>query len=142
MKHARLGDNVTVHYTLRLENGSVVDSSETGPPVEFILGEGGLPARVEQTLVGMTVGDHTRLDLTSEDGYGPRFDDLTMVVKKDRFPAEVEPHVGLSLELAHPNGVVLPVTVTGMDDSSITLDANHPLAGRNLSVDLCLVGIA
>ena len=141
MATAHAGHTVHVHYTGRLADGTVFDSSEGGEPLVFTLGEGEVIAGFDDGVTGMAVGDTKTIEVPAAEGYGARREDLVLPVPRAQFPPEIAPEVGQQLELGMDDGGSLPVTITQVKDDVIVLDANHPLAGKTLLFDLELVGI-
>ncbi|HKK92092.1 MAG TPA: peptidylprolyl isomerase [Longimicrobiales bacterium] len=142
MANASSGDTVHVHYTGRLEDGTVFDSSEGRDPLEFKLGEGSVIAGFEQAVEGLSVGEKADARLEPEEAYGPVRDDLVMAVPREQLPDGMDPDVGDQLAMQTQDGQNLPVTVVDTDESSVKIDANHPLAGKTLIFELELVDIA
>lgn len=141
MAAAKQGDTVHVHYTGRLEDGTVFDSSEGKDPLAFVLGTGHVIPGFEQAVEGMSPGEQVSTKVDPEDAYGPRSDELVLDVPSENFPGSDDPSVGQRFEMSTPDGQRLPVTVTEVGDESVKIDANHPLAGRELEFDLELVKI-
>lgn len=141
MAEAKSGDTVKIHYTGRLEDGTVFDSSRERAPLEFTLGEGQVIPGVEDAVGGMGQGESKTARIPATEAYGPHREELVLVVGPDKFPENVEPDVGQRLQMQQPNGQAVAVTVTDVSDQGIQLDANHPLAGRDLTFDLELVEI-
>lgn len=139
--HAREGDKVKVHYTGTLKDGTVFDSSRGRDPLEFTIGAGRLIPDFEQTVIGMSLGESRTITILAENAYGEYRDELVLVVDRDRFPPDLRPDVGQQLELRRPDGRVQTVTVAETSELSVTLDANHPLAGRDLTFDIELVEV-
>jgi FKBP-type peptidyl-prolyl cis-trans isomerase 2 len=135
------GDTVKVHYTGKLEDGSVFDSSVERDPLEVKLGEGKLIPGFENAVIGLEVGDSTTANIESADAYGERREDLEVTVERSQLPEDIEPQVGMQLQLNQPNGQPVPVQVTKVEDENIIIDANHPLAGKDLTFDIELVDI-
>jgi len=135
------GDTVKVHYTGKLEDGSVFDTSESRDPLEVTLGEGKLIPGFEKAVVGLEVGDKTTATIESGDAYGERREDLELSIERNQLPEDIEPEVGMQLQLNQPNGQPVPVQITNVEDENITIDANHPLAGKDLVFDIELVEI-
>lgn len=131
------GDKVKVHYTGTLEDGTEFDSSAGRDPLEFVVGSGQMIAGFDKGVVGMKVGEKKTITLTPEDAYGYPTEERVMEVDKSQFPADLQLEVGM--ELAGPGG--FPVKVQAIGDSSVTIDANHPLAGKTLIFELELVEI-
>ncbi len=142
MSIAKDGDTVKVHYTGTLENGEVFDTSQEREPLEFTLGQGQLIPGFEKAVIGLNVGDSTKVDIPSGEAYGELREDLVLNVPKDQLPADVEPQVGMQLQVNQPNGQPVPVRITNITDEELTLDANHPLAGKDLSFKIELVEVA
>ncbi|KOP26409.1 peptidylprolyl isomerase [Mastigocladus laminosus UU774] len=141
MGQAKLGDTVKVHYTGKLDDGTVFDSSAERDPLQFSIGEGLVIPGFEQAVVGMTPGESKRTNIPADEAYGPYRPELVMVVEKERIPTDVSVEVGQMLQISQSNGQAIPVVVTEVSDSQITLDANHPLAGQELIFDIQLVQI-
>jgi peptidylprolyl isomerase len=141
MAQAKKGDTVQVHYTGKLEDGTVFDTSRERHPLQFTLGNGQVIAGFENAIAGMNVGESKTAVIPVEQGYGPRRDDMIVTVKRDQLPRDLPAKVGQRLELTQTDDRVMLVTVTAMTDATLTLDANHPLAGKVLTFDLELVGI-
>ncbi|NEP02673.1 MAG: peptidylprolyl isomerase [Symploca sp. SIO2E9] len=141
MTQAKLGDSVKVHYTGKLENGMVFDSSNDGSPLHFSLGEGAVIPGFEEAVVGMSPGDSKTTNIPSEQAYGPHRSELVMVVERQKIPEDLSVSVGQQLQIAKQDGQAIPVIVTEVSESEVTLDANHPLAGQNLVFDIQLVEI-
>jgi peptidylprolyl isomerase len=141
MRQAEMGDTVKVHYTGSLQDGTVFDSSRDREAMEVTLGSGHLIGGFENALVGMSVGDTKKLKIVSDDAYGPRRDELVIYVKKAEFPANLEPREGLGLNLKGPEEQVIQAIITEVSEDSVIIDANHPLAGRDLNFDIELTEI-
>lgn len=141
MAQAKSGDTVKVHYTGKLEDGTVFDSSLDRDPIEFTIGKGDLIPGFETAVVGMESGDSKTISIPAEQGYGAHHKELVTEVEKDQFPHDIEAKAGQQLQLQSQDGRQMIVTVTEVSDSSVKLDANHPLAGKDLTFDLQLVEI-
>jgi len=141
MQKAQKGDTVRVHYTGRLTDESVFDSSQGKEPLEVTIGEGKLIPGFEKGLIGMEVGETKTVEIQPEEAYGQRNDQLKTTVQRSDLPNDLEPEVGQRLQVTQPDGSAFVVQVTNLDDSSVTLDANHPLAGETLTFDIELTGI-
>ena len=142
MAEAKRGDTVTIHYTGTLEDGSVFDSSEGSEPISFTLGAGEVISGFEDAVLGMSVGDKKKTTIEAENAYGEHHDALIMRVERSQVPPGTEIEVGDVLQVGLADGQTATVIVTGLDADSVTLDANHPLAGKALTFDLELVSIA
>jgi peptidylprolyl isomerase len=141
MSQAKDKDTVKVHYTGKLEDGSVFDSSTGREPLEFTLGTGSVIPGFDQGIVGMAIGETKTITITPDDAYGPLRKDLVIEVKKSDIPGEIDTSVGQRLQIPQPEGQPIPVVITEVTDETITLDANHPLAGKTLIFDVELVEI-
>lgn len=138
---AKHGDTVKVHYTGKLDDGTVFDSSTGRDPLEFTIGEGLVIPGFERAVIGMSPGDSRTELISNEQAYGPHLEEMVVVVDRQQMPAEIEPSVGQQLEVQQPSGQVIPVVITDLSDEAVTLDANHPLAGEDLTFDIQLVEI-
>ncbi|NNL54624.1 MAG: peptidylprolyl isomerase [Woeseia sp.] len=141
MSQAKTGDSVRIHYTGTLEDGTEFDSSAEREPLEFKLGDGGIIPGFEKAVDGMAVGESKTVKIEPEDAYGPRHDQLVQAVPKSALPEEMEPSVGMQLQSEAPDGQSIMLVVTEVADETITVDGNHPLAGRTLNFDIELVEI-
>ncbi|MDZ7660631.1 peptidylprolyl isomerase [Fodinibius sp.] len=143
MSKVKDGDTVKVHYTGTLtEEGTVFDSSQDREPLEFTLGEGKLIPGFEKAVVGMEEGDETTVEIESGDAYGQRREDLELEVAKSDLPDNIDPEVGMQLQMQQQeNGQAIPVQITAVEDELVKLDANHPLAGKDLTFDIELIEI-
>lgn len=142
MSKAEEGNTVKVHYTGTLKNGEVFDSSKDKEPLEFTLGEGQLIPGFEKAVIGMNVGDSTTINIPSAEAYGDSREDLIIAVPKDQLPKEIEPQIGMQLQVNQENGQPVPVRVADITETELKLDANHPLAGEDLTFDIELVNVA
>jgi FKBP-type peptidyl-prolyl cis-trans isomerase 2 len=140
VKTAAQGDTVRVHYTGTLDDGTVFDSSEGRDPLEFTIGSNSVIPGFETAVVGLTVGESTRVVIGPEDAYGPRLDGKVVVVERSRLPNEPEPEPGMVLQAQGPEGTIL-LTITDVADDQVTLDGNHPLAGQQLTFEIELAEI-
>ncbi len=141
MTDAKKGDTVKVHYTGKLDDGSVFDTSREGEPLEFIIGEGHVIPGFEDAVVGMSQGEKKTVRIESKEAYGPHYDEGIIVVDRANFPDDLKPKLGDVLQIPQQDGDPLIVTITEITDTKITLDANHPLAGKDLTFDIELVEI-
>jgi len=157
-KLVQKGDKIRVHYTGKFEDGTVFDSSEAcmhhghdhegehhhhhnHDPLEVEVGAGYVIPGFDNALVGMKIGDKKTVTITPDEGYGHPMEQMIIKVKIDQFPAEPIPEVGMDLELSGQDGSVIPATITHIEGEDVTIDANHPLAGKTLIFDLSLVEI-
>ncbi len=141
MSQVKNGDTVKVHYTGTLNNGEVFDTSTGREPLEFKLGEGRLIPGFEKAVIGLNVGESVKVEIPSDEAYGEERDDLIINVPKNQLPEGVNPEIGMQLQVNQPDGQPIPVIITDMNDSDLTLNANHPLAGKDLTFEIELVEI-
>ncbi|WP_341835185.1 peptidylprolyl isomerase [Chitinophaga pollutisoli] len=141
MQQVKTGDTVRVHYHGRLQNGNTFDSSEGRDPLEFKVGAGMVIRGFDNGVLDMKPGDKRTLNIAVEEAYGPKSEELIMEFPKANIPADLNPQVGMDLQMSNPQGQVFPVKVVAITDEFITLDANHPLAGEPLIFDIELVEI-
>lgn len=141
MSTVKENDSVKVHYTGTLSDGSVFDSSREKDPIEFKLGEGQIIPGFEKGLMDMTVGETKTINIPSKEAYGERNDQMIQEVPKTQLPPEVSPEVGMGLMSQTPDGQQMQLTVTEVKDESIVVDANHPLAGKDLTFEVELMEI-
>lgn len=134
-------DTVLVHYTGKLENGEIFDSSEGRDPLEVSLGQGMVIPGFENGLLDMEVNEKKTIHIPAAEAYGERHDELVQEVPLNQLPPEIKPEVGMQLVSQTPDGQQIPLVVTEVGAENITVDANPPLAGKDLIFDLELVGI-
>lgn len=142
MSQAKSGDTVKIHYTGTLDDGTEFDSSAGGDPLEFELGRGLVIPGIENAVEGMTVGDSKNVRLDPDDAYGPRYDQLVQQVARSALPDNLTLEEGITLQSQSSDGQVTQLTVTEVTEETVTLDANHPLAGKPLSFAIELVAIS
>lgn len=140
MEKAQKGDRVRVHYTGRLKSGEVFDSSRGKDPLEFEIGGGMMIAGFDKAVNGMEVGDQKTVEIPSNEAYGERREEMMINIPRQQVPATITPEVGQQLALNN-GGQQVPVTVTEVTEEKVVLDANHPLAGKDLVFDIELVEI-
>jgi peptidylprolyl isomerase len=139
---AKNGDTVQVNYTGKLADGTVFDSSVGRDPLEFTLGAGNTIPGFEKAVLGMKVGEKKTVTIPADEAYGPHLDEMVIEISRDRLPKDKEPEVGQMLSATGQNGETIRFTITGISDNgTVTLDANHPLAGKDLTFDIELVKI-
>lgn len=141
MAQAKTGDTVHIHYTGRLGDGTVFDSSRDRDPLTFTLGEGQVIPGFEAAVTGMETGQSKTTEIPSDEAYGPRRPEMEMSMPRSQFPDGMNPEVGQQLQMQTPDGQAVPVMVTGTSEEAIDLDANHPLAGQDLTFDIELVKV-
>lgn len=132
---------MAVNYTGKLKDGTVFDSSQGRQPLSFIIGEGQVIPGFEDAVKGLEPGEHVTASISAEDAYGQYREDMVFTVTRDRLPEDMEPEIGQQLQLRTQDNQVVPVMVTGVTASDVTIDANHPLAGQDLIFDIELVDI-
>jgi peptidylprolyl isomerase len=141
MTQANTGDTVQIHYSGKLNDGTVFDYSDGKSPLEFKIGENTVIPHLEQSVIGMTIGDKATVEINAENAYGPHQTDAIQTVDRSMIPQEVDLTVGSQLQATTPDDQTLLLTVAAVDDTTVTLDGNHPLAGQDLTFDIELVGI-
>ena len=141
MSDAKSGDTVRIHYTGTLADGSTFDSSEGRDPLEFTLGSGQVIPGFDKAVTGMTVGEAQTVEIPSEDAYGPHDPNGTQSFPRDKVPDDIPLDIGTRLQLSGPQGQPIMVTVAEVTDAEVILDANHPLAGQDLTFKIELVEI-
>lgn len=141
MATVKNGDTVRVHYTGKLEDGSVFDSSEGSNPLEFIVGDGEVIAGLEQGVIGMSEGESKTITIPMEQAYGPHHKERIFEMDKTKVPENFNPDIGQQLQMYRADGVPIAVTVVGISENSYSMDCNHPLAGKTLIFETKLVKI-
>ena len=141
MSTAQSGNKVRVHYTGRLDDGEVFDSSEGGTPMAFTIGSGQVIPGFDSGVLGMAVGDTRTIRIPCADAYGEHRADGVMDVPRGEFPPDMPLEVGTSVQGQQQSGQVVNFTIMAVTEEAVTLDANHPLAGKDLTFDLTLVSI-
>jgi peptidylprolyl isomerase len=141
MSQAKTGDSVQIHYTGTLDDGTQFDSSAGRDPLAFELGSGQVIPGFDKAVDGMTVGDSKSVNIPAEDAYGPHHSRLVQEVPRSALPDDLEPAEGMGLQAEGPDGQAVNLVITTVQDESITVDGNHPLAGKALNFDIELVSI-
>jgi FKBP-type peptidyl-prolyl cis-trans isomerase 2 len=141
MPQAKTGDTVRIHYTGKLNDGTVFDSSRQREPMELKLGGGQVIPGFERAVEGMAPGDSKRVQVTAADAYGHRQDAQVLEFRRSELPPNAPPKVGQRIELQTEGGQKVPAQITNVTEATFTVDANHPLAGKDLTFDLELVDI-
>ena len=139
MKNAQKGDTVKVHFTGKFDDGTEFASSRNDAPVEFTIGEGKLIPGIEEGTIGMTEGDQKTVRLEPSQAFGEKRPELITKIEKSDLPNDIQPTVGLQLQMNSPSGNQVRVVVTEISEDEVTLDANHALAGQPLTFDIELV---
>jgi peptidylprolyl isomerase len=138
---AKNGDTVQVHYTGTLADGSTFDTSAGRDPLEFVLGSGQTIQGFEKAILGMKAGEKKTVTIPSNEAYGPPDPRLIIEVSRTNLPAGMTPQVGQQLRSTSSDGTPVVATIIKVSDNTVTLDANHPLAGKNLTFEVALVKI-
>ncbi len=141
MSQVKENDTVKVHYTGKLKDGQVFDTSEGKDPIEFTLGKGQLIPGFEKGLLDMKVNEKKTITIPKEEAYGEPREDLVQEVEKTQLPEEIKPEVGMGLVSKTPDGREMNLVVAEVKDETIVVDGNHPLAGKDLVFDLEVVEI-
>jgi peptidylprolyl isomerase len=141
MEKAKVDDTVKVHYTGKFEDGTVFDSSIERDPLEFTLGKKMVIPGFEAAATGMSPGETKTIKIPAEEAYGPRHEEMVMEVARASMPPEIQPEVGQILQIGQSQDQMLQVMVAEVTEESVILDANHPLAGRDLVFEIELVEI-
>ncbi len=137
----KLSDQIQVHYTGKVESGEIFDSSLERDPLSFKVGEGKLLKGFEEAVVGMKVDDKKEISIPSEEGYGIIREDLIATVDRKNLSQDIEPEVGMELMSKYPDGTDVVVRIVKVAENEVVVDANHPLAGRDLTFEITLVSI-
>jgi len=150
MSQAKTGDKVKLNFIGKLEDGTIFDSSDEchddecgceGGPMEFIIGAGETFPALEEAVIGMKVGESRTVEIPAAEGYGEHNEDMVVEVGKSQLPDDLDPEEGQVLEMTDEGGETFPVWVTAVEEDSVILDANHPLAGQDLIFELELLEI-
>jgi len=141
MQQVKKGDKVKVHYHGKLDSGETFDSSAGREPLEFEVGSGMVIKGFDDGVTGMTAGEKKTINIPYNDAYGPRNPEMLIEVPKEKFPPDLEIELGTPLMMSDGQGQQFQVTITEIKDNVVMLDANHPLAGKDLTFDLELVEI-
>ena len=135
---AKQGDTVQIHYTGKLEDGTVFDTSEGREPIEFTIGQGQVIPGFEEGVTDMAEGEKKSISIEPENAYGPKRDDLIQDVPRTQFPEEAKVEEGAQFQARTQTGQTINLTVVDVKDDVVTVDGNHPLAGQTLNFDLKL----
>lgn len=135
------GDTVRIHYTGTLTNGETFDSSDGRDPLEFVVGSGQIIPGLDRELPGMVEGDQKTVTIPCDLAYGPHDPDGLQAVEKSQFPEEIPLEIGTQLQVQTPDGQTLAVSIAEVRDEDVILDANHPLAGKDLTFDFTVVEV-
>lgn len=138
---AKVGDAVKVHYTGKFDDGTVFDSSDGGDPLAFTVGVGEVIPGFDEAILGMRVGETKDVTIEADDAYGERNEMWVQVIARDQLNLGVDPEEGMGIEMRTSDGTVIPLMISEVTETTVTLDANHPLAGLQLHFALQLVEI-
>lgn len=141
MAQAKQGDTVKIHYTGKLEDGTVFDTSTGRDPLQFNIGENQVIQGFEKGVTGMALNESKTITIPSDEAYGPHREEMVLNIPRDQFPPNIEPEIGQQLELGQENGQTTIAIVSQVSESNVTLDTNHPLAGETLIFDIQLIEI-
>lgn len=141
MTEAKQGDTVRLHYKGTLDDGSVFDSSEGRDPLEFTVGSGQIIVGLDRAIPGMKVGDEKTVKIAAEDAYGAHDPAAQQTVPRAQIPEHVPLEAGMQLQGQTANGQMMSVVVVSFNDEEVVLDANHPLAGKDLTFEIQITGI-
>jgi len=141
MSRVKEGDTVKVHYTGRLEDGTQFDTSEGREPLEITVGEGNIIPGFEKSVVGMEPGENKTVTIPPEDAYGDHKPEMIQTVGRDQIPPEIDLRPGVQLRASNQSGQTFLLTVVDVSDSTVTVDANHPLAGKDLTFEIEVVDV-
>ena len=141
MAEAKVGDTVKIHFTGKLQDETVVETSKDRDPLEFTIGDGNVIPGLEQGVIGMAAGDKKTIAISPEDAFGQPQEDLVVDIKKSELPKDVELAAGAYLNIESSNGKEFKAKVVEIKEDTVTLDANHPLAGVTINYDVELIEI-
>ncbi len=141
MQQVQKGDAVSVHYHGKLTDGTTFDSSAGREPLSFTAGNGQVIKGFDEAVMDMKVGDKKTVNIPVGEAYGHRNDDMVMEYPKSEFPADMNPQVGMELQMGDDAGNVFPVVIVEVGEETVLLDANHPLAGQDLVFEIEIVSI-
>lgn len=141
MTQIKQGDTVRIHYTGTLLDGKTFDSSEGRDPLEFVVGSGQIISGLDAAMPGLEVGDKKRVEIACQEAYGPINPGARQAIPREGIPDDIPLEIGTQLQMQSPEGQVLPVTVVEVDEATVTLDANHPLAGQDLVFEFEVVSV-
>ncbi|MGD9366536.1 MAG: FKBP-type peptidyl-prolyl cis-trans isomerase [Desulfobacteraceae bacterium] len=141
MEEARMGARAKIHYTAKLQNGKTVGSSRGGQPLSFTIGRGKVFKALEQGIIGMKTGDVRTIEISPEEGYGVRDESLVMILDRSKVDENVKLQKGRIMQYRSETQEVVNLLVRDLDDDTVTVDANHPLAGEALTYTVHLVSL-
>ncbi|MEM5500948.1 FKBP-type peptidyl-prolyl cis-trans isomerase [Ahrensia kielensis] len=141
MAEAEHGSTVHIHYTGKFPDGTVFDSSENRDPLTFELGSGQVIPGLDKAMRGMEVGAKKTIEIPAAEAYGPHHPEGVQKVERSQLPPEIQTEVGLQLQATGQDGQAINLTIIEVDETTVTMDANHPLAGKDLVFDVELVSV-
>jgi len=141
MSKATEGNTVKVHYTGKLNNDQVFDSSREREPLEFTIGAGQMIPGFDTAVNGMNIGETKQVTIVAKEAYGERNEEAVFKLPKTQLPPDLEPQKGMQLEAGREDGQKQMLLIVEVEEEEITLDANHPLAGHDLIFDIELMEI-
>lgn len=141
MTQLKKGDKVKVHYTAKLDDGTVIDTSKGKEPLVFTVGSGETLPKFEEQVTAMSPGEKKSFKLSFTDAYGPRNEQLSGEIPRNMLPSDLVPEADALIQIQQPNGQVVMVKIVEVKKDTIVVDANHPLAGKNLSFDVEFIGV-
>lgn len=132
---------VTLHFTLSLTDGRVVDTTQGGDPLVIVLGQGDIAPGLENRLIGLSIGDRRRIDIPAGEVYGPANVDAVAILAREEFPSEMTPEPGQVLGFTTPAGEEIPGLILAVDAAGVQVDFSHPLAGHDLLFDVEILAV-
>lgn len=141
MKTVKVGKRVKLHYTVKLADGEVVGTSKGGMPLEFTVGKGKVLKGLEQGVIGMEVGESRTIEIPPEAGYGMRDESRVLRLKKSELPTQDDIAIGRTVQYMNESGGMVNLIIVGVDEDTVTLDANHPFAGKTLTYEVAVVAV-
>ncbi len=141
MSQAKEGDKVKVHFKGFFKDGKVFDSSDGKDPLEFTIGQKMVVRGFENAIIGMAAGEAKKISIQPKEAYGEYRKDLVETVDRSEIPDDINPELGMMLQVSPKPGRPTAVTVTKLNEKTLTLDGNHPFAGKELTFELNLVSI-
>ena len=141
MTQAKSGDEVTVHYSAKLEDGTEFDTTRDSDPLKFKIGSENVIPGFEESIISMKIGDKKNVTIQPDNAYGQWRKELILNIQKSDFPENINPEVGKRLQIRQRDGQPINVVIADMKEDTVILDANHPLAGKTLVFDIVLIEI-
>jgi FKBP-type peptidyl-prolyl cis-trans isomerase SlyD len=132
---------VTMNFTLKDDEGNILDTTDSDGPFSYLSGKNMVLPKLEETVSGMIIGMKKSIKLTAADGYGEYNEQVLQVVGKENFPEDFVLEAGMEYMASNPDGVQMPFIITNVEDETVTIDFNHPLAGKNLNFDVELLDV-